>query len=68
MEWPECDEGDAAVLELNPSVDDDALGGGRARRVEVLAWEVFALFYWRTPNIERAAQTSDKLSTVGIVI
>ena len=59
MEWPECDEGDAAVLELNnPSVDDDALGGGRARRVEVLAWEVFALFYWRTSNAPREQATN----------
>ena len=47
MEWPESDEGDDAVLELNPAVEDDALGDERARRNEGIAWEVFALFYWR---------------------
>lgn len=44
MEWPESDEGDDAVLELDPAGEDDALGDERARRT---AWEVFALFYWR---------------------
>ena len=53
MEWPEGDEGDDAVLELNPVVEDDALGDERARRTEGIAWEVFALFYWRIERADR---------------